>query len=90
MVIIICDMCSCNRYDAQRKAGNLLDHRRQEVMNEHKDWEEVSKFLHYHERYKEHINSYKVRYSQCVIANIELPILCCSWRCPSWTKLKRR
>ena len=52
--------CSCNRYDAQRKAGQFLNERKQEVLRSCKDWDQMSKFLHYHERYMEHINSYQV------------------------------
>ena len=51
---------SCNRYDAQARAGQHLDDRRQGALKNCKDWEAMSKFLHYYERYKEHINSYKV------------------------------
>lgn len=53
-------MYSCNRYNAQRKAGEILTNRRQVVLKDCKDWEEMSKFLHYYERYKEHIKSYEV------------------------------
>ena len=52
--------CSCNRYDAQRKATLSLDHRKQEALKDYREWEKISKFLHYYERYKEHIKSYQV------------------------------
>ncbi len=42
------------------KAGQYLDERRQVALKSCKDWEAMSKFLHYYERYKEHINSYQV------------------------------
>lgn len=52
--------CSCNRYDAQHKAVQYLDQRKQEVLRDCKDWEQMSKFLHFYERYKEHIKSHAV------------------------------
>lgn len=55
-------MPSCNRYDAQLKARESLHHRREAVLRDCKDWEEMSKFLHYYERFKEHIKSYEVNY----------------------------
>lgn len=57
-----CIMCSsCNRYDAQRKASNILFDRQQQVARDNAGWERISKFLHFYERYKEHINSLMVR-----------------------------
>jgi len=63
-----CAVCSCNRYDAQRKAGQFLTERRANVLKACKNWEEMSKFLHYHDRYKEHIKSFEVCYKNIIIA----------------------
>lgn len=49
---------NCNRYDAQLQAGHLLAERRDGVLKDYKGWEEMSRFLHYHERYREHMKSY--------------------------------
>lgn len=65
MICIYYIHCSCNRYDAQLKATQTLHQRRQTVLKDCKDWEEMSKFLHYYERYKEHIKSYQVILTKC-------------------------
>ena len=51
----------CNRYDAQKKAASLLEKRRDSYYGNARELEAVSRFLHYYERYKEHLNSLAVR-----------------------------
>lgn len=47
----------CNRYKAQEKASALLEKRRGSYYSDARELEAVSRFLHYYERYKEHLNS---------------------------------
>lgn len=64
---------SCNRYDAQARADQYLVERKQGALKNCKDWEAMSKFLHYYERYKEHINSYKVS-KACHLVSMVVPL----------------
>ena len=53
-------VCSCNRYDARKKADEMLEDRKAEIVKEADKLEEIGRFLHYYERYKEHIKSLSV------------------------------
>ena len=50
----------CNRYDAQKKAHELLTHRRDKIVEEFAELERMGRFLHYFERYKGHGQSLEV------------------------------
>ena len=51
----------CNRYDAQKKAHELLIQRKDKINAEYEEIEKMGKFLHYFERYKGHGQSLEVR-----------------------------
>ena len=53
-------MCRCNRYDAQKKAHELLIQRRDKIVSEYAELERMGRFLHYFERYKGHGQSLEV------------------------------
>ena len=50
----------CNRYDAQKKAQELLIHRKDKIAEEYAELERQGRFLHHFERYKGHGQSLEV------------------------------
>jgi len=64
-----CHGCSCNRYDARKKADDMLQQRKVEVLREADKFDQISRFLHYYQRYQEHIKSLSV--SGCGLRGLE-------------------
>jgi len=51
----------CNRYDARKKAEEMLQKRKTQVISGLDEVEKLSRFMHYYERYKAHNESLSVR-----------------------------